>query len=116
MDAEWKRSLSITANGTIGLVVNGTLIAAVVLPLLVLGYQALFWLQRGWWLPITLYDGFSYINVEPPYPTPGTWQGLGKIIDWVLGWPLSFSLFAACMMLVWLYAMAHAVWSNRTQT
>jgi hypothetical protein len=62
----------------------------IVIALGILAWQSLIWLQVGTWPPLTIGDGFSYYQTDPP---SGQWVGLEKIILSVLNLPLSLSVF-----------------------
>lgn len=110
----FRASLSITLRGMVALFVQCMLAAAFLAPAAVLGYQAVYWLRHGQWHGLTLWDGLAFLGIDVVVPPPGeAWEGVVKIVLYLLGMPLSLWLFIAFMLPLWLAAMVYAVWTNR---
>ena len=62
-------------------------------------YQTYSWLKHGEWPIFTLWDGLYYLGVTP-YPQV-EWQGVQKIIDWIMMCPLGLSLFVIGGLSLW---------------
>ena len=82
----YTRSLDTTAMGM--LLVAGALFLA---GLLVLGFQALFWLNHGTWQPITVFAAvyeFLPVTFQHWVFDPTDWVGLAKGVEHFLFWSL----------------------------
>jgi hypothetical protein len=63
-----------------------------------LGYQAFLWLRDGYWTTFELKTAWEFIGGATP-DLPGL-RGVQKILEWILGWPLSVGL-VACGVVPW---------------
>lgn len=56
----------------------------------IVGWQCIYWLRAGEWLPVPLSVVFDYfgIDLDDVY-SPKNWIGLAKVAQWVLNLPLS---------------------------
>ncbi len=55
----------------------------------ILGWQIFHWLRTGVWIPLRMYEAFSYFGIDLTHIyTPSNWQGLAKIAQWLLDFPL----------------------------
>ena len=60
---------------------------------LVVGFQGIHWFREGYWPPVNIRDGLSVFNHWQPIRNPfWEWQGVQKLIVWVLDVPLSIGL------------------------
>jgi hypothetical protein len=76
-----------------GLVIGAGVLIVFAAPLL-LGYQCILWLQNGYWTPIAFREAISIFGGTSPIPDPAiSWQGLQKVVVWLLDAPLSFALW-----------------------
>jgi hypothetical protein len=58
---------------------------------LVLCYQGILWLQHGYWTQFAMREVVSILSGGAPISNPTLqWQGIQKVIVWLLDAPLSF--------------------------
>lgn len=68
-----------------GSIVGLGFLAAVI----VLGYQLFQWLKTGQWLQMSFYVLFSWLDLDLSAIANMKWQGVKKILIWILELPLS---------------------------
>jgi hypothetical protein len=56
---------------------------------IILGYQIFQWLKTGEWLQMPFYVLFSWLDIDLSVIANITWQGVKKILIWILELPLS---------------------------
>jgi hypothetical protein len=59
-----------------------------ILTLCIPAYQALLWLQSGYWTPVSIIAGCRYMSWLGWHVPKTDWVGLQKVIDWLLDLPL----------------------------
>lgn len=69
-------------------------IAAYIMGLLgaltIVGWQVFQWLRTGVWIPIPISEGFAYLGIDLTWVyMPADWQGLAKVVQWLLEIPLA---------------------------
>jgi hypothetical protein len=63
----------------------------------VLAWQLFDWLKSGSWTPMPVTKGFAYLDLDLPSTD---WLGFQKMIDWVMGLPLSVASFLVWMTVI----------------
>lgn len=69
----------------------------------VIGGQAFYWLVTGEWIHLTLMSVWNWLELPAPSVK---WVGLQEIIIWLLGFPLSGTIFMVGM--IWGYLLVQA--------
>jgi hypothetical protein len=58
--------------------------------LAILGWQVFHWLRTSIWIPLPMYEAFSYLGIDlTRVYMPTDWQGLAKVAHWLLDVPLA---------------------------
>jgi hypothetical protein len=79
-DEAWDIGQAIAQTGVL------LILAGLLVPLCVLGYQSYFWLKFGDWLPLPVGNILFSLGVALPQ---SEWLGAQKIVNWLLDFPLS---------------------------
>jgi hypothetical protein len=78
-----------------------SVLGGVIIPVAIVGWQLIHWLKYGFWPPLTLQTAFNYMELPPPV---ASWIGANHLIQGVLQWPLSLSLFIALTVVAMFFA------------
>lgn len=70
--------------------------------IIIIGYNIFQWLKTGVWVDIPFYSAFSWIGLDRSSITV-EWQGVKKLIFWVIEAPLSLVLFISGAVLGFLF-------------
>lgn len=80
-------------------------IAALLSPILIIGWQTLHWLQHGVWERWSVLRAMDYASIPVPH---ASWVGVQKIIYWYVELPLALALPCTAMLLLWIVAALFA--------
>jgi hypothetical protein len=72
---------------------------------LVLGYQIYQWLKTGVWIAVPFYFLFTWLKIDLSVIGNMEWQGIKKILIWLLELPLSLMSIALGGVLAYLFAV-----------
>ncbi|MDP1683303.1 MAG: hypothetical protein Q8L39_16210 [Burkholderiales bacterium] len=61
--------------------------------LAILGWQVFYWLRTSIWIPVPLYEALAYLGIDiTRVYMPTDWQGLAKVVQWLLDVPLTIAV------------------------
>ena len=69
-----------------------SILGGVIIAVAIVSWQIIQWLKYGFWPPLPLQTAFNYMELPLPVTS---WIGANHLIQGVLQWPLSLSLFIA---------------------
>ena len=87
------------AGGVMSWVDRLLLVIAVVVPVLILGYQSFEWLRSSQWPPIPVARVLVWVQADASAILAPGWPGVNRVLNWVLAAPLSLFLFVAGLLL-----------------
>ena len=67
--------------------------AGIFATIVILAFQAYFWIENGKWLPLQFYEVLQNLNIDFTKLLDMDWQWLQKLIFWVLERPLWLIVF-----------------------
>lgn len=73
--------------------------------ILALGYQIYQWLKTGVWIELPFYVMFDWLEIDLSVIGNMEWQGVKKILKWLLELPLSLMSFVIGSSLAYLFAV-----------
>ena len=68
-------------------------------------YQFYHWLKTGEWLTIPLYKALQYLGISFDRLLDLEWQGMQKILFWVLELPIAGVIGVSSLAIGWLMSM-----------
>ena len=71
----------------------------------ILVYQFYHWLKSGEWLSIPLYKALQYLGISFDRLLDLEWQGMQKILFWVLELPIAGVIGISSLAIGWLMSM-----------
>jgi len=71
----------------------------------ILGYQFFHWLKSGEWISLPLYKALQYLGISFDGLLDLQWQGMQKLLFWVLELPIAGVIGISSLAIGWLMSM-----------